>query len=275
MKPSPRPLVFGLLLGAEGEALSVRDLINACRLFGVKESSVRVALVRMSAEGLIRAAGRGSYELGEKSAEFAADIASWRDAEKRVRPNWNGDWIAVPVGGLGRSDRSALRSRDRALALLGLRELEDSLYIRPDNLVGGVTAVRERLHKRGLDRHAPVFVARQFDEAREKKARELWNGGALTRQYRETRLKLERWLEKADNLETEAAARESYLLGREAIRALVFDPLLPAPLVDVDERRRYVEAVVHFDRAGHLIWQQLRSLAPATDAPAIRRALRH
>jgi len=273
MKTNPRHLIFGLLLGAEGEDLPVRDAIHACRLFGVKESSVRVALVRMSADGLIEAAGRGAYRLGAKSAEFAADVASWRSAEKRVR-SWNGDWIAVPVGGLGRSDRVALRARDRALAMLGLRELEDSLYIRPDNLAGGAGGVRARLYKLGLDEHAPVFVARQFDAGREERARRLWDGKALTRQYRETRLKLERWLAQADDLDSEAAARESYLMGRDAIRQLVFDPLLPEPLVDVEERRRYADAVLRYDRAGHLIWQQLRSLAPVVSSNDVR-ATRH
>ena len=43
------------------------------------------------------------------------------------------------------------------MALLGLRELEPDLFMRPDNLAGGVAGVRERLHKLGLDAHAPVF----------------------------------------------------------------------------------------------------------------------
>jgi phenylacetic acid degradation operon negative regulatory protein len=269
--PNPKHLILNLLLAAEGEIMSARDAVDACTLFGIRENSVRVALVRLATIGMIEAAGRGSYQLGAQAAGLASDIASWRSREKGLR-TWKGEWIAVHLGGLSRSDRVALRARDRALALLGLRELESGLYIRPDNLEGGVDNVRTRLHKLGLDAHAPVFTARGFDDTREQRARGLWDGKALTRTYRDTRRKLENWLARADQLEPDVAAREAYLVGHDAIRRLVFDPLLPAPLVDVDERRAFVETVIQYDRAGHAIWQELRSL-PA-QKPSQRGAVR-
>jgi phenylacetic acid degradation operon negative regulatory protein len=257
--PNPKHLILNLLLAAEGETMSAREAVDACSLFGIRENSVRVALVRLATAGMIEAAGRGSYQLGVQAAGLASDIASWRSREKGLRV-WKGEWITVHLGGLSRSDRVALRARDRALALLGLRELESGLYVRPDNLEGGVDSVRARLHKLGLDAHAPVFIARGFDEAREQRARGLWDGKALTKAYRDTRRKLENWLARADQLEPDVAAREAYLVGHDAIRRLVFDPLLPAPLVDVDERRAFVETVIAYDRAGHAIWQELRLL---------------
>lgn len=273
MSPNPKHLILNLLLAAEGEAMSARDAINACALFGIRENSVRVALVRLSATGMIEAAGRGAYRLGPKAAQLASDVASWRTVEQRVC-EWRDGWIAVHLGGLGRSDRVALRARDRALALSGLRELDPGLYVRPDNLVGGVAGVRERLYKLGLDARASVFVARDFDSEREARARRLWDGRGINRGYRELRRRLERWLARADELEADVAAREAYLLGHEAIRQLVFDPLLPTPLVDVAERRAFLDVVLRFDRAGHLIWQQLRPPMPPPQlrAPAARRA---
>lgn len=267
MSPNPKHLILNLLLAAEGEAMSARDAINACTLFGIRENSVRVALVRLGATGMIEAAGRGTYRLGPKAAQLASDVASWRNIEQRVC-DWRGGWIAVHLGGLGRSDRVAVRARDRALALSGLRELDAGLYVRPDNLVGGVAGVRERMYKLGLDAHAPVFVARDFDDDSEERARRLWDGRQINRGYRELRRRLERWLARADELEADVAAREAYLLGHEAIRQLVFDPLLPTPLVDVAERRAFLDVVLRFDRAGHLIWQQLRPPMP----PPQRRA---
>lgn len=263
MKPNPRSLILNLLLAAEGDPLSARDAINGCSLFCIRENSVRVTLVRLAAAGLIEAAGRGAYRLGPNATGLAAEVATWRTAEARLC-DWSGHWIVVPVGALGRSDRVALRARDRALALLGLRELDRGLFVRPDNLVGGVAAARERLHKLGLEREAAVFVASGFDEAREQRARSLWNGEQLSRNYCDMRARLEEWLARADELEPEVAARESFLLGNEAIRQLVFDPLLPAPLVDTEARRAFTETVHRFDRAGHVIWQQLRLLPAAS-----------
>jgi phenylacetic acid degradation operon negative regulatory protein len=105
-----------------------------------------------------------------------------------------------------------------------------------------------------------------IDDEREARARSLWNGKALTRSYVQWRQRLEKWLEAAEDLDLEAAARESFLLGNEAIRHVVFDPLLPDPLTDVDARRAFVTTLVEFDRAGHAIWHQLASRPHAEEA---------
>ena len=56
--------------------------------------TVRVALARLSAEGLIEAAERATYRLSATALELAGDVATWRTAEQRVR-TWNGGYIAV------------------------------------------------------------------------------------------------------------------------------------------------------------------------------------
>jgi phenylacetic acid degradation operon negative regulatory protein len=53
----------------------------------------------------------------------------------------------------------------------------------------------------------------------------------------------------------EAAARESFTLGREAIRQIVFDPLLPHPLVDVTLRTEFLACTQRFVDHGHQIWR--------------------
>jgi len=269
MLANPRNLILNLLLSLGGEALTARDAVASCALFGIRENSTRVALARLSAAEQIEAAGRGAYRLGPKALKLAAEVATWRGAEQRVR-DWNGDWIAVHVSGLGRMDRVALRARERALGMLGLAELERGLHLRPDNLVGGALAVRERLLKLGLAQDAALFVAKDFDSARERRARALWDGKGLTRHYRRTRARLEDWLARAGGFELEVAARESFLLGNDAIRDLVFDPLLPAPLVEVEARRAFVDAVVRFDAAGRAIWNTF--LGQDRSRPTISRA---
>ena len=47
------------------------------------------------------------------------------------------------------------------------------------------------------------------------------------------------------------------LLGGAAIRQIVFDPILPAPLVDPRERRAFVETMCRFDEVGRQIWRRL------------------
>ena len=254
--PNPRQLILNLLLASAGEPLAVRDLVTSCALFGIRDNSVRVTLTRLVAAGLIEPSGRGAYQLGPNAATLAADVSTWRTAEQRVR-DWPGSWIIAHVGGLGRSDRVALRARSRALDMLGMRELDAGLWVRPDNLVGGVERVRARLYALGLPPTAAVFQGGGFDAERDERARALWDGKALSKAYRASRLRLERFLSRAQRRDTQAAARELYLLGNDAIRQLVFDPLLPAPLVDVAERARFVDMVERFDRAGRAVWRRL------------------
>ena len=261
----PRHLILKLVLGADDETLSARAAIACCALFDIQENSVRVTINRLAAAGLIESLDRGRYRLGHKAAALAGEVRTWRAAEARARA-WHGGYVAVHVGGLGRTDRAALRTRERALELLGFRELETDLYVRPDNLAGGVAGVRDRLAK--LDVQAPVFLASELDADRDARARALWDGKALTRHYIATREKLEKWLAKSDGLSREAAARESFLLGSAAIRTIVFDPLLPAPLVDVDARRALVSTVKEFDERGHAIWRALFGRLHHTEAAA-------
>jgi phenylacetic acid degradation operon negative regulatory protein len=271
MPPRPRQLILRLLLGAGGAPLTARDAVRACALFGIPASGVRVALARLAATGLVEAVQRGAYRLGRKASTLAADVAAWREAQARTT-EWGGAWIAVHVGALGRSDRVALRARGRALGLLGLRELARGLHVRPDNLAGGVDAVRERLTRLGLERDAVVFRAGGFDAERERRARALWDGKALARGYRASRARLERWLANAHRQDLDAAARESFLLGDEAIRRIVFDPLLPAPLVDEEARAAFVETVIRFDAAGQAIWKEFLSETSTARRQPVARA---
>ena len=272
MTPNPRHLILKLLLGAEGAPMSARDAIASCALFGIRENSARVALVRLSAAGLIEAEARGTYRIGPKAAELAEEVRTWRSVESRVQ-RWSGAWLAVHCGALGRTDRTALRQRERALELLGFRELDRDLFVRPDNLVGGVADARSRLYRLGLDADAAVFVVSSFDGKRDERARSLWNTKALTRSYVQTRQRLEKWLARAQRIDLEVAARESFLLGNEAIRRLVFDPLLPDPLADVKERRAFIATVIELDQVGHDIWRRL--FGPLREQEASASSLLH
>jgi len=266
VSPTPKSLILNLLQAADGHPLSASDAVRAASLFGIRENSVRVALVRLAAAGLLASAGRGAYRLGPQATGMADELSGWRHAESRTCP-WNGDWVMVATGDLGRSDRSALRTRQRALALLGLRELTPTLHVRPANLVGGASGLRERLYRLGLEAGTPVFLAQDLGMELEDRARQLWNGQALNQAYQRTHQQLQDWLAQSDPLDLDTAARESYLLGNDAIRQLVFDPLLPEPLVDVQARQAFTATVIAFDQAGHQIWQRLLSTPPSPSIP--------
>lgn len=274
MSTDPRSLVLSLILGAEARgdaALGVRELISACALFELPENNVRVALARAVAAGQLATPRRGAYALSAQSRPLADEVGRWRSLEDQI-VEWRGDWLAVHVGATGRSDRPALRARERAFGILGLAEFERGLHLRPDNLAGGVASLRERLAHlvpQGTEL-GTVFVLGGLAAADAERASALWDAAALDAHYRDGTAQLSAWLENARALPLERAARESFELGHAAIRSLVFDPLLPAPLVDAAARSRFIKTVARFDDAGKAVWQRfLKRVRSAAPQPAL------
>ena len=252
--PSARQLLLRLLIAVEGGELAAAEAIRACALFEISTNNARVALNRLVAADLIENTGRGTYRLRPAGRALRRDVGGWREAEARIRP-WDGGWVAVTTGGVRRSDRTAVRAQERALAMVGLRQLDDGLFVRPDNFQGGVAFTRERLQALGLDAALPVFAAAAFDQGVEARARSLWDARALERAYAEGCALLEASLARCAAMPLAAAARESYLLGDQGIRTIVFDPMLPDPLVAVAARHAFIEAVRRYDETGRRIWR--------------------
>lgn len=254
--PTARQFLLRLLSALADEPLDAASAVRAAALFDISSNNVRVSLTRLQASGHIRAVARGQYQLGPAARGISADLASWRDVEQRVRP-WNGDWIAVETSGLSRLDRHVNRNRERALSLTGLRPLERTLYIRPDNLKGGVTKLCRRLEALGLESEAPIFVASNFTAKVEAKARRLWQTRTLETTYRRLREQLDHSLARLPLMSPEEAARETFFIGDRALHTLVFDPLLPEPLISTSERHLFINAMRRYDSTGQRIWREL------------------
>lgn len=257
LPPSPTPtakgLIQSLLLAAEGGAFPSRQLVAAGALFGISENNIRVALVRLQNEGLAEVSGRGCYTLGPGAQGLGQAVSAWRDIESRMTP-WRGHHIGVHVAALPRSDRSALARRERALRMLGFREVSKGLLVRPDNLEGGVEACRSRLQQLGLDEHALVFSLQAPCPRLSEQMGHLWDLPGLNQLYHSTQQRLRQWLDQQAQLPPDQAAREAYLIDKVAVRQVVWDPLLPDEWVDAPARHAMFSAVKDFDAAGRDIW---------------------
>lgn len=267
--PTAKSVVLDLLSTLPKGSMPVGTLVAAGALFGLAENAIRVTLTRLLASGLVERDERGQYRLGARAGAVSRQVASWKRLGDRMR-TWDGGWIAVHTGGLGRADRAAGRRRDRALHFLGLRELSPGLAVRPDNLAGGVAATREQLYALGLDATAPVFVVRDLDDATARRACALWPATSLVQTWRTTRLELERSERHLPQLPLERAMVESFLVGGRAIRLLVLDPLLPERIVPARERDLLLATLRRYDRLGRTVWAQfLRGFGvPHLHAPA-------
>ncbi len=251
---SARNLILDLVLARHPRPCSVREFIVAGQVFAMSENSMRVAVARLAQQGLVHSAGRGLYRMGVAAVSLAQEVGAWRQAEKRMR-NWGGDYWMIYTADLGRSDRTQLRAMGRALSLAGFREWRRGLYVRPDNLRDDLDALRARLCALGLP---PEALCLRLDGAVVPTAevQVLWPLADLQRQYREQSERLRAWRLQETAATLAEAARESFCLGDAAIRAVVFDPLLPMAWVDAAQRQNFFAEVRAFDAHGRGIWER-------------------
>lgn len=266
MKPKPKSVVLDLLSTLGGRSAPVRSLVAAADVFGIDSNATRVAITRLLACGLVERDERGAYRTGAAAVPVTARLNTWRSLEKRTR-EWEGAWIgATPTACCcSKDDRAAAR---KALEFTGMREFSPGLWVRPDNLQGGLEEVRGALLNLGVPAESPVFRIRDFDEASEARARRLWDADAIRQQYRDLSDELERSAARLSTYEHKKAMAESFLLGGEAIRRIVLDPLLPDAIVPTAQREELVRAMTAYDDIGRRYWRPFLRRYGLQPAPA-------
>src|SRR5579875_3573400 len=127
-----RSVVLSVLLGAHPAWATSAELIRLTGDFGIKESTLRVALTRMvSAGDLIRSAD--GYRLSDRL--LARQRRQDEAISLRTRP-WNCSWTTLIVTSIGTDarTRAALRT---TLHNKRFGELREGVWMRPDNLDAG------------------------------------------------------------------------------------------------------------------------------------------
>lgn len=257
MQTTARSLILDLLSTLRRGSMPVRALIEAGELLGIAENNIRVSLARLHASGRIERDERGRYRLGPAVAAISGQLRSWRDLGARTR-SWRGDWVAVHQARLGRGP--ARRRRERALDLLGFRELASGFALRPDNLRGGVSALRDQLVRLVSDGGSGslelgrVFVARELDAESERDARQLWNVDALADEARRSLAELRESEAGLDRLSNDEAMVETFLIGGSVLRQLVRHPLLPAEILDPEPLAALLAGMKRYDAIGRSYW---------------------
>ena len=251
---SARELILSLADAAPKPRLTAGNLVAAGTLLGIDAGAIRVALGRLVKRGVLEPEQRGVYRLGPRGAELHRRVQAWHRVEDQVAP-WTGGWIGVFTAHLGRSEKSGLRARERALRLKGFAEAREGLSVRPSNFRASVPALRTELVELGLDGDALVLDIGTGDSVHPFDAASLWDLAELEARYRSNCERLEASVARLPALNVHAAARETLLVGRAVMRDILRDPLLPEELVDTAARRRMIDAMKAYDRVGKDRWR--------------------
>ena len=175
-------------------------------------------------------------------------------------PCWDGGWITVHQPKLGRGP--ARRRRERALDLLGFRELETGFSFRPDNLEGGSKNVRRQLvalaSGSGSEERectlGRVFVARDLDAMSDLEVRSLWDADAIVEEASCALAALRESEARVGELPPGEAMAETFLVGGRVLRQLVRHPLLPEEILTPAPLAELLTAMRRYDELGRDIW---------------------
>ncbi len=247
-------LILSIADSVSRPTLTSAQLIAAGALFGIDSRAIRVALTRLTRNGVLQALERGEYGLGPKGDRMHAAVVAWDGLEDTVKP-WTRGWIAVHTGPLKRGDRSAVRARERAMRLKGFAPLESGLWIRPDNLTDSIDDVRSALVSLGLDDRARVLLVMQLSPHSPGAIERLWDRKRLERGYRQNIDRLAASTARVKRMSVGDAARETLMVGRSVTSAILLDPLLPQELVDVALRKRLNSDMRDYNRLGRNAWK--------------------
>src|ERR1700743_1367959 len=155
-----RSVVLSVLLGAHPACASAGELIRLTSDFGIKETTLRVALTRMVGAGDLIRSPEG-YRLSDRL------LARQRRQDDAIDPRvreWSGGWavLSVPSVGSDARPRAALRTtmHDKRFG-----ELREGVWMRPDNLELDLDPETD----------ARVRLLRACDDAPAELAAQLWD----------------------------------------------------------------------------------------------------
>jgi phenylacetic acid degradation operon negative regulatory protein len=215
-----RSVVLSVLLGLHPAWASASELIRLTADFGIKETTLRVALTRMVGAGdLIRSAD--GYRLSDRL------LARQRRQDEAMRPRVRAsgkDWIMLIVTSVGTDARTRATLRN-TMHDMRFGELREGVWMRPDNLDLDLDPdVRDR-----------VRVLKARDSASAELAGQLWD--------------LPSWAATGHRLLNEMAEAcdvpGRFVVAAAMVRHLLTDPMLPAELLPADWPGAPLRAAYH------------------------------
>jgi phenylacetic acid degradation operon negative regulatory protein len=257
-----RELVIDFLSNRYPREMSVQEIAGVGIALGFSEQSLRMALTRLVEQSVAANTGRGRYRLSPSGEAMREEVRKWRHLDNLDKP-WSGAWIGVFDAAIPRSDRAALRRHERAMRLRGFRELQSGLWIRPANLRDSVAELRDQLRALGLHPDALVIGLHDLDDAARAKATDLWDIASMLATYRALADELIASKSKLERLPLDTAAAESMVLGRDVIRHINLDPVLPEELMPQRALSNLINVMSDYDQNARQIWRRfMRTHAP-------------
>jgi phenylacetic acid degradation operon negative regulatory protein len=239
----PASIILDLLRTYSSRGTAVQKIMATGSMFGFSENLMRVSLSRLATKGTIENFKRGFYRLTDSTDHLNDFIEEWRLGEARRR-DWNGHWILVEHEG----DSWALKAN-------GFTKIDGNIWVRPDNLARSTEQLQVLLENLGAKPDCIVATGANLIGKRVNNALAHINLEALNQSYTQATVKLADSLNRLNTMPVDAAQRESFHLGGNAIQILALDPLLPDEVMTAIDRHELWKITLTYDKVGREIWR--------------------
>ena len=252
---TPKRLILALFNSSQIAEIEARTLIECAKVFGIEPAATRVALGRLIKERIIHSVARGLYKIGPRGAQLTDHASKWSSTEARLKP-WDGHWLTIHTAHLGRSNKTSLRARERALCFSGFAELAPDLWCRPNNYCETAKETLARLISSGLDPNAILMHVDNFPQQSMQNMNSLWPIRKIESGYRQSIQNLEDSSARLKKINIEDAIQESLALGDKVIKQINSDPMLPGEMINTDLRAKLIDTMDSYNKHGCEIWAE-------------------
>lgn len=256
-RPSAKRLILSVLSQPNLYETHIGQLIRWGGLFNHAPATIRVTAGRLTKQRLLDSTDRGIYRIAKAGEALQQTAAAWTSILDRIG-EWDGQWLCIHTAHLGRSDKTAIRARERAFRLMGFERLVSGLWCRPANLTEQASESLHRLIALGLEPDAVLLHMKDSNLCASVDPFSLWQRDRLEARYREMIDLLEASQLRLEQLDMAAAMRESFLVGEHVIRQINADPLLPEEMIDASLREQMIAKMQSYDAYCHPLWVQFR-----------------
>lgn len=257
-KTTPKRLLLSLLSSPGFKEIDVIYLIEWGKIFNIDPSATRVAVGRLAKQGYISSVSRGRYTIGPNGEMMARTARHWIDTEDRIGP-WSGKWNVAHTAHLGRSNKTALRSRERAFRLNGFASPLAGLWCRPSNFKESLLQTKQRLTAMGLEPQAVFMNCDAFAGIETDELYQLWPIEITETEYLNVRQKMQASSAKLHSLDIIDAVRETFLVGESVIKQINADPLLPSEMINTQLRNEMINEMKLYNETGRIVWEKFHS----------------
>lgn len=250
----PANLIIDLLRTYKDKGINVKVIMETGLLFNFSENLIRVSLSRLVSRDIVEKQQRGIYRLSRAAHPINDFTEMWRLGVARCKPWLNNKWICIHSPSLF-SKRCLW-----ILSVMGFRPVREKFWIRPDNLQFENCSLDTFLHQMGLTRDILLVSDATLDINTSQSWFALFDMGQMENDYSEMEAKLKASQTRLSALSLNAAKKESFHLGGEAIALLATDPQIPTEYQASKTRQTLWETLQSYDLYGREIW----SLSPET-----------